>query len=462
MNRRHIWVVAFLFFLIVTFPAAAEIVTLTLEDAVARALDQSINLKKSSIDLVLADYAARNLWAQIFPGFSLSAGLNFLPSAPLFTDPGFSYNGDALAYSLNFGISLSLNPAASATMKSIDLAYRSQLLSYDDARNQLEIQVIKNFLNLITMKENISNMEENLRLAQQQMQKDRVARENGLLSELDWLNSRLGVETALYDLNSAQGNYQNSLETFLALLGMNTGTDIIFKGTVDIVPVQYDPEMLIREYLPKRPDVMLQRQTIEKLQLAKNVTTFTNRSPSLDLGAQWLGGSPSNNTGGLGAPFSDRVAGTLTVRVPIDSWIPGTKQNQTIKSANADVEKAVLDLQNTEIQAKTQIRSLILNLNNTWESLEIAHLRVEIAHRTADAAMEGFQHGTVENQELDTIRRDLSIAEWQLLQREYSYQSMLLDLAAALNVDWRTLTGQKTAEDPEPDTSSGISSGSMP
>jgi len=129
--------------------------------------------------------------------------------------------------------------------------------------------------------------------------------------------------------------------------------------------------------------------------------------------------------------------------VPIDSWIPGTRQNQTVRSASAEIEKARLDLENIEIQAKTKIRSLVSNLRNTWASLEIARMRVEIAERTVEAADEGFRSGTIEFLELENYRKDLSDARQRLLQGEYFYQSLLLDLAAALNMDWKTMTTQQ-------------------
>jgi outer membrane protein TolC len=65
---------------------------------------------------------------------------------------------------------------------------------------------------------------------------------------------------------------------------------------------------------------------------------------------------------------------------------------------------------------------------------------MDIAQRTVDAADEGFRNGTVPFQELEDRRRDLSNARQALLQGELNYQNLLLDLAAALNVEWRILT----------------------
>jgi multidrug efflux system outer membrane protein len=321
-------------------------------------------------------------------------------------------------------------------MKNIELAYRSQLLSYENASRQLEIQVTKNFFSLITMNANIAYMEQSLELAAQKMNSDRIARQNGLLNELAWLNSQLSVQTARYNLSNAQVSYQNSLREFLALLGMDAASDVVLDGAIEIAPVDLDPERLILEYLPKRPDIMAQRQTIERLELARDITTLDRRAPSLSLSTTWQGGPGS---GGLNAPFTDSLSGRLTLSIPIDSWIPGTRQNQNIRFADANLEKAHLDLQNTETQAKTQIRSLISNLHSIWENLEIARMRVEIAQATVAATEEGFRRGTVEFRELEDRRNDLSDSRQRLLQGEYSYQSLFLDLAAALNVDWRTL-----------------------
>ena len=431
-----------LFFLLNVPGAAGESVTITIDEAVQRALDNSINLKKGAIDLAQAGYSANRLWSEIFPGISLSAGLTFLPSSPLFTEPGFSYNDDALSYSLNLGLSLALNPSIRSSMRRIELAYRSELLTYEQAAQQLEIQVIKNFLGLVNSREHIAFMQESLDIAIQNLNQDRIAWQNGMLNELTWLNSQLSTETARYNLNMAQGAYQIALEEFLTLLDMDTGTDLILAGTIEIVPIYYYPEELILMYLHRRPDIIRQHQTIERLELIRNGTTHSNRSPTLDLGTQWRGGSPtSGQRGGLSDQFTDNITGSVTLRIPIDAWIPGTRQSQNIRAANSELEKAHLDLQNTQTQAKAQIRSLVLNLNNTIESLEIARLRMEIAQRTVEATEIGFRNGTVQYRVLEETRRDLADARQRFLNGELSYQSMFLDLAAALNVDWRVLSG---------------------
>ena len=431
-----------LLFLSLLLPLGATPLALTIDEAIERALEQSINLLKSEIDLSLSEYAAANLWSEIIPGFSLSAGMNILPSTNLFTEPGFAYNSNMLSYNFNLGLSFSINPSVRASMERIELAYRTQLLNYETAKRQLEIQVVREYLRLITRWDYLVILEENLEQSRERMELDRIARANGLLSELAWLNSQLSVETARYNLSDSRNSYQNALEEFLSILGIDAGTEISFNDDTDIVPMIFNAENLIFEYLPRRPDIIRLQQNIQRLELTQSITTQNSRLPTLSLSAQWRGfSSPVSPTRrqGLGDPFSDNLSATISLSIPIDSWIPGTRQNQNLRSAAAEVEKARLDLENAETAAKTRIRSLVSNLNNLNSSLEIAQLRVDIAQRTVDATEDGFRNGTVSFRELEDRRRDLTDARQRLLDGEFQYRSLLLDLAAELNIDWREL-----------------------
>ena len=101
--------------------AFSGLFSLSLDEAVELALRESLNLRKSSLDLALSDYAAKRLWSEIFPSFSLNGGLSF--GSPLASGGGFKADQSAMSYSLSFGLSLSLNMGITEAMKRIELAY---------------------------------------------------------------------------------------------------------------------------------------------------------------------------------------------------------------------------------------------------------------------------------------------------------------------------------------------------
>jgi outer membrane protein TolC len=402
---------------------------------VERAAAASLVLRQQAVDLSLADYGADHLWAEIFPSFSLTTGLSY--GSPLFTGESFR-DGNGGVYSFSLGLSLALNAGVSAGMKRIALAYRMELLNYESARRQLEIGVAKNFYALLAEEEHLGLLREMLLLAERQLERHRIGRTNGLVSELTELRSSLGAETARYNLYAAQAVHEAALREFLDLLGIEEEGPFRLEGTAAFTPVELEEEALIREYLPKRPDILSRQQAIEMRELEKKQNSLSARAPSLNLSAQWRGGSPS--TGSLGGNFTDNLSGSLTLAIPIDPWIPGTKAGQALRGDEGELEKARLDLRDAERSAKSQIRSLAAGLRNSRESVGMARLRLRIAERAYELTEEGFMNGTVESLVLEDARNDLVEARQGLLREELAYRTLILDLAAALNADWRALT----------------------
>jgi multidrug efflux system outer membrane protein len=429
---RSLWGILCLLCITIPLFAAPGDVVLTLDDVVAQALEHSISLQKGRITLEDQEYSSQRLWALVFPTINPSASLTY-SNRPFLI--GTTTPEKSLSYSVSAGISLGLTAGIPYQMKILRLAYQRELLNYEDTRRLLEIAVAKNFYTLIAAKEGLTQYGETLTLAERQLEKNRTARANGFISEIVLLQSQLAVETAKYNLSIAQANYANNLGIFLTGLGMDPATPVALTGEFNIQKIEEDPERLIGEYLSQRPDVKKQRQEIERLDLTQKQRLLDARAPSLSLSFDWSG------SGGIISakpnPLSDSISGSVRVSIPVNSWIPGTTQAQALRTAKSGVETALLDLKNIEDNAAAQIRSLTASLRNSWNSLEIARLREQIAQRSYELTERGFLAGTVESLALEDSRNSLSTVRQELLERERDYQITILNLAQELNVDWR-------------------------
>jgi multidrug efflux system outer membrane protein len=401
---------------------AEEAATLTLYDAVLRAEEWNFDLKKSAVDLNAARIADKNLWAEFFPSISAGAGLRYNASI---ISPNTAANNNP-SVSLNAGLSLQLNAGLPAAVKIIRLAYATSLFDYEQSRRQLELAVTKQFYTIITEQNNLSILKEKQAQTERQLQHDRVRFDNGLLSELNYHLSRLSAESAKLEMNRALSNWAEMTGQFQAALGFEPDEQIQYKGELEIERIDMDSEYLIARYLPARPDIINSRQNLERLRLTETHQTLNARAPTLSLSTSW--------SASMDSPVSDSLSTSVNVSIPVESWLPGTKDWQSIKSAAANVEKAEFDLENIQRSAKISIRTLCANINNSWNSIEIARLRTEIAEGAYLMAERGFSQGIVEFLELETARNSLSEARQQLLREELSYTSMILDLAAALNI----------------------------
>jgi multidrug efflux system outer membrane protein len=419
------------FFLAFTYHinGATETIPISLEDAVKRALDTNLNLKKILIDVSAADYQARRQWAEFFPSIVASASAGY--SSGLFSGSGFEFTEDGNSFGASLEIRLGLNMGSIYALRNIQLAYQNRLLTYEDACNQLEIQITKNFYGLIADRENINVLEETLKLAGQQLEMNQLGFSNGRVAELAVIQSRLALENARYNLSVARSTYEIRKGEFLVLLGFEQNTDAVFDGRIELSRFETDTDALIRQYLPGRPDIVSRRQEIERLENAERQTALTGRSPSLNLSVDWRSTSFD--------PFKDSLSGTASIRIPIDSWIPGTKGEQSVRYAKMAIDKARLDLKVAEEAAITQIRSLAVNLRNSWASIEIARLSLQAAERSYELTEQGFRNGTIEYLKLEDARNSLADVRQRLLRSELACQTAILDLSAALNIKWKDL-----------------------
>jgi multidrug efflux system outer membrane protein len=402
---------------------------LGLDNAVKLALENNLSLKKSEIDLAASGYSAKHLWSEIFPAINANTSLGY--TSPLVSGDGFVYDDSGRRYTFGFGVSLGLNAGIPYSFKSIKLAHQSNLLRYEDACNQLSIQVTKKFYALVAEKNNLSLLEEILNLAEKQYERDQVSFRNGLVRELAVIQSKLAVENARYNRSAAGTSYANSMGEFLAMLGMASDAETVLLGDINILKIETDAEALIKQHLSGRPDIVSASREIERLEYARKQSVLQGRAPSLSLSVDW-------NTAIID-PYTDSLSGTARLNIPIDTWIPGTARSQSIGRAKDSVEKAKLDLAMTQDAAKNQIRSLAALLRNSWDSITIARLSLEAAQRGYELTEQGFNNGIVESLALEDARNNMANARQRLLQTELSYFNMILDLSAALNVDWKDL-----------------------
>jgi multidrug efflux system outer membrane protein len=424
-------------------PLGAAPRTLSLEEAMEMAVAQSLNLQKTSIDVATAEFATKSAWSEVLsvvnPSLTLSYGDN------LFSGDGFQFDKANGNFSIQAGVNISFNTGLPQTLQLTSLAYQRQLLTYENARRVVESTVTKTFYSRIADRNTLANRERALELAEKQYERNRVTFEYGLTSRLEYLRSQLSVETARLSLSQQEAIYATNMRSFLSTLGLEYDPEISLAGELKLVKVDLDPEALIQKYLFQRLDILMQQQAIQQAELSVKQRVF---SPWLSASVGYRAGTgpvpvtqPNIGTTAWGAEtqFADRLSASVTLTIPVDNWIPGTSANRALRSANDTVEKARLDLQTVENNARNEIRSLTDSLRNSWFSIEIARLQVEIAGQTYALSEEGFQQGVVETLALEENRNNLSSAQDQLLSAEHTYYGLMLDLASALNISIQDL-----------------------
>ncbi|MDR2149682.1 MAG: TolC family protein [Spirochaetaceae bacterium] len=422
--------VVFVSFLI-TSPLLAQeaLAVLTLDTAIERVLSYNIDMQKTALDLSSALYAADHSWSTFFPTINLRASAAY--QSNLLSNGGLQFKEANAPLELAATIRLQLNAGIPFAIQQLKLAAEKKSAEYESARRKLELSVTGTFYGLLALQQNLKLLEENLAFAERYKDRIYATFQAGMTGEIAYLRSQLEVETAKTALSTARITYEDRVRTFLALLGMDPDHPLPLEGAIQVSRLAVDAEELVREYLAVHPDILAKQQEIERLSLTKKYSDFTTYGPTIDF--SW--GLNLTTTRG----FTDPLSVGIAINIPINPWIPGTKENQENRNTQSTLEKAQLDLKYTEQQTMLTIRLKAATLNNSWQSVENLRTRLNIAQKSYDLQERDFRAGAVGYSALENSQKDLYQAQYDLLQGEVSYWNAILDLALALNVDWKAL-----------------------
>ena len=421
-NKKY---VTLLFTLIASFLSAqgnvSAVRVLTLEEACRLAEQNSISLQKQAIDLEIDRIGAKSLWAQVFPSINAIGRADY--DIPLNSDTA---RNDP-SYTARLQLSLNLSAGLPLTMANISLAYKNSLLNYEQARRVLVNETSKTFFSLLAQKNYLTVLEGTMRLAAEQLERDRIGRQSGFVGELDFLSAQVSAERAKLNYNRARSDYRNALGKFFTALGLAQDEEPNLQGNLEIKKLSLDSQALINERLARRPDMMVQRNEVQRLKNARTESFLSARGPTVNFTAAW-GASLKNG-------MDDLANAGVSVTIPIDSWVPGTKAAQAVKRSGGEYQKAQLELQNMENNARQEIRSFTDSISYTWTEVEIARLQAGYAQRAYELAEQFYRRGTMNFLDFETARNRLTDARQQVLQSELNYKILVLDLASSLSMD---------------------------
>jgi outer membrane protein TolC len=421
-----------LLFILMAFGVAALTTALTLEDAIAIALENNSDLKSGAVDL--ADKGRRKnaaSWNWALPGVSVSGGIsNTHPINPA-GDSSSTWNASG-SIGLTFTAGVPLRIILAETQ------YKISELAYARARQTLVKTVSVTFYTLLAEKENIEILENNLELLKTQYEQTEQNYNRGLSSELDMLNAQYAYQSAGPELKNAISDYEQHVRDYLLnVLGVNPNeyTGAMVTGDIEIKLLALPPgEALAAAYGDRHFDVMSQSLSLSQSELNAKIQTAASLSPPLSLTESVKLGPPLNSGFSFDDPSSSGTF-SLTLSVPISSFVPGSGASLDIKTARDSASLAQSALETARKKASEDIKQKADTLLRAGESIESRQLNYRISLRAYELSEQGYAGGLVSATDLEASRQRMISARQAVLQAEVSYLSASYELASALNLD---------------------------
>ena len=154
----------------------------------------------------------------------------------------------------------------------------------------------------------------------------------------------------------------------------------------------------------------------------------------LDVRYSYSGATGEDNVWDYYHHTGNGLTGSLTVSVPLSSYIPGSSADQTRRNAADQVQIMALGVKDAQDTLLQTIREASLTIGQQADMLTMAERSRDIAQRTYDLAEEAFDAGLMSANDLSSARMSLLSAEISMVSASLNHLLSCYDLAYALGM----------------------------
>ena len=427
-----------------------EPLSIRLDEAVRLAFQNNVQLSSMAIDLRMKKAEKDHAWNVFLPNVQTTGTMartnikEVSTTIPSVSPPGFATittkldEKDKWKVMGGLNISLNLNVALFEGLKATRQSYEAGLLSYEAARRDTEQNVKKAFYGLLLQEGSLAISKEKLASAQKRKTQMEANFKNGLVSELQYLQVQLALETQKPAIMEAELLLAQQKELFAFLLGLPLGTEIVLVGEIAPHIQEFNADELIAEYLGRSFELAQLDKNKELMETQLRATLLQTYTPTIVLSQtfnpalgkiddDWF---KKDNWADTSGAFS------LTIAFNLTNLLPFSGMGQNIKKTRDTIEKLELSKKQALHMSEIDIRNIIQRLEKTRAAIEVMKLNEEIARKALRLSEEAYNAGLLEYLDLKDAETSLLQAELGVLSEKFNYSIGLLDLEKAIGISF--------------------------
>lgn len=400
--------------------AAQESELWTLEECIAYALEQNIQVRKSELSTQSLEYSSEQAKAQRFPTLNASVNQNFNWNR-VTGESGFSGNNGS-SYSVNSGVTIFNGFSVSNQIRQAALSVESGKLSTETTKESVSLEILNAFLSVLYAEEQVNNSEEQVAATTEQL---RLAEERLTLeaiSQSDYLNVKSQLASEKLTLANARSQLAIARVNLMQLMELPVTDDfsIAHPDLQVTLNEERDPDVqkIYQTALAIKPQIKNAEINKESAALDEKIAK-ASYFPSLTASA----GISTNFSGSNTTPYFDQLDNGLSPALGLSLSIPIYQRQQ----AKTNVSIAKINYQTaelSEIDTKNQLRKSIEQACQDVVSAQIEFEASEESYQATEAsfaiAQEKFNQGLINSVDYTVEKTNLIVAESNLLQSKYN------------------------------------------
>ena len=479
-------------------PGTGPLAPITLEDAIARALERNIDIAVVRLNPRIRDWdmAAQRasflptLSGTIGPSGSTRAATRDIDGGDVITTDTITYNAGVTQAMPKYGgdLTVNFNNTRQGTSDARSLrnpTFQSGLqfrfvqplmrdFRIDSVRSQIRILQINRDVTDLQVKGTIENTlanvrnaywelvyairaidvaERSLALSRKLVEDNRIRVEIGTLAPIDIIQADVQAATAAQALTAAEATWRTA-DLNLKRLIVGGTEDELWRARLQpvdqptVTPQPINADAAVARALQERIDLQQDRKTLQtndiSIELLDNQT-----KPQLDLQANYnlsgVGGPQFVTVDGVRTTLPGDYAQTLRQIAGFDypNWslqaavsypIGTTAAKARFASAKIQYEQTQAQVRARELQVAVEVTNAALGVESALKRLEAARLTRDLAEKQLEAEASKFEVGMSTNYQIVQFQRDLANARNSELRAILDYQRALVEFERVQSV----------------------------
>lgn len=400
--------------------------TWSLGDCINYAKENNIQIQQSQLQAESSEADVKSYKAALFPsltfnssqtlGFQNESTQSYTSFDAKITNP--TYSG---SYSLSANMTLYDGGANIRNIKKSKLDHQSDVLSAEKTANDVEIQIIQAYYQILYAHESVLTDEEIVSVAQRELDRTKAKLEVGKGSKVDVAQMESQFQQNSYQLVNARNQEAADILSLKQLLQLETSADFAVDYTsfssddvLKMIPNVEDAQNMAIENLP---DLRAAQLDVESAKLNEKIAK-AGYAPTISLNAGVSTGNGNTYQGKFTSQVSDHMRESLGLSLSIPIY-DNRRTRTSVDRAKIQTSNSILSLEDTRLQLCNKIASLHLDIQSYQSRYQSAVASEASAKESFELMEQRYDVGLESVVDLLTEKNTYLQAKQETLQSKY-------------------------------------------
>ncbi len=395
----------------------------SLDSCINYAIEHNLTVKAREIDRVSGEYDITEAKDRFLPSLNASAGQSFNFGRGLTSENTYANrNTSNFQWGVNMSLPLFQGLSATRQLKYARVNYRSLLLQIESVKDDITLNVISQYLQVLAYSEMLKNAQEQVELSDYELKRQEALAEAGKIAEIDVLQARSQLANDRQTLTDTENNLAIARLDLAQMLNLPSPENFDIEPIQTVDPVIMSPNDVYMSALASNNSIKSAKNDIEVAQVGVELAK-SGYIPRLSFNAG-LGSSYYNISGVENPSFSRQMRDNFTKTLGFSLSVPifdAFSTRNSVRKARVRELSAALQLENRTTALYQEIQQAYYRATGARQKYLTGIETESIAKEALEAIKGKYEMGRSTPTEFEQAKVQYQQASINRIQSHYEY-----------------------------------------